>query len=312
MPRLGGIEAGGTKFVCAAGRGPEDAEFTEFPTGAPEETIAQAVEFFRGREPVEAVGIASFGPIDRRPESPTYGYITSTPKSRWRNTDLAGTVCRALGVRVAFDTDVNAAAVAEWRWGSARGLHSFVYVTIGTGIGGGAVIDGRLLHGRMHSEMGHIRIPRDRVRDPFPGNCPYHGDCLEGVASAPAIEARWGKPAHLIPDGHAAWALEADYLALGIVSWACTLSLERVVLGGGVMQRGELFPKIRERVAQLLNGYLEPPDIVAAELGRRAGVLGAIALAADRLRTFGLAPHGSELGQLGSDEPASAASPEFK
>ena len=285
MPRLGGIEAGGSKFVCAAGSGPQDAETAEFPTTTPGETIERAVEFFRAREPVEAVGIASFGPIDLRPESSTYGYITSTPKRQWRNTDLAGAVCRALGVPVAFDTDVNAAALAEWRWGAARGLHSFVYVTIGTGIGGGAVIDGRLLHGRMHPEMGHIRIPHDTARDPFPGNCPYHGDCLEGVASAPAIEGRWGKAAHLIPDGHVAWDLEADYLALGIVSWASTLSLERAVLGGGVMQRVELFPKVRERVRELLNGYLEPPDIVAAELGRRAGVLGAIALAESRLRT---------------------------
>ena len=262
-----------------------DAEFAEFPTTAPEETIARAVDFFRRREAVEAVGIASFGPIDLRPESATYGFITSTPKRSWRDTDLAGAVGRALGVPVAFDTDVNAAAMAELRWGAARGLQSFVYVTVGTGIGCGAVIDGRLLHGRMHSEMGHIRIPHDVGRDRFPGNCPYHGDCLEGLASAPAIEARWEKAAHLIPDGHAAWDVEAEYLALGIVSWACTLSLERVVMGGGVMQRGELFPKVRERVRELLNGYLEAPDIVAAELGRKAGVLGAIALAEARVRT---------------------------
>src|SRR5579862_8669477 len=170
MPRLGGIEAGGSKFVCAVGGGPGDAEFLEFATTTPGETIAQAVDFFRAREPVEAIGIASFGPIDLRPESPTYGYITSTPKLHWRNTDVAGAVGRALGVPVAFDTDVNAAALAERRWGAARGIENFVYVTVGTGIGGGAVIDGRLLHGRMHSEMGHIRIPRDAARDPFAGN----------------------------------------------------------------------------------------------------------------------------------------------
>lgn len=282
MPRLGGIEAGGSKFVCAVGSGPDDAECAEFPTTVPDETIARAVDFFRSRKPVEAVGIASFGPIDLRRESPTYGYITSTPKGGWRNTDLAGAVRRALGVPVSFDTDVNAAALAEMRWGAARGLASFIYVTVGTGIGGGAVIDGRLLHGRMHSEMGHIRIPHDTARDPFPGVCPYHGDCLEGLASAPSIEARWGNAAHLIADGHMAWNLEAEYLALGMVNWASMLSLERVVLGGGVMQRSELFPKIRAWVAELLNGYIEPPDIVAAELGRRAGVLGAIALAASR------------------------------
>ncbi len=168
---------------------------------------------------------------------------------------------------------MNAAALAESRWGAARGLRSFLYVTVGTGLGGGALVDGRLLHGRLHPEMGHIRIPHDRPRDPFPGNCPYHGDCLEGLAAGPAIEARWGHPGHLLPDGHAAWYLEAEYLALGIVSWTCTLSPERIVLGGGIMQRKELFPKIRNRVGELLNGYLEPPEIVPPALGVRAGVL---------------------------------------
>ncbi len=224
MPRLGGIEAGGSKFVCAAGSGPEDAEFAEFPTTTPEETIGQIIDFFRFREPVAALGIASFGPIDPNPESPTFGYITSTPKRAWRNFDFAGTVRRALGTPVAFDTDVNAAALAESRWGAARDLHSFLYVTVGTGLGGGALLDGRILHGRLHPEMGHIPVPHDRARDPFAGNCPYHGDCLEGLASGPAIQARWGQPGHLLPDGHSAWNLEADYLALGIVNWTCTLS----------------------------------------------------------------------------------------
>lgn len=279
MPRLGGIEAGGSKFVCAAGCGPEDVQVCEFPTTSPAETVARAVEFFQAREPVAAIGIASFGPIDPNPESPTFGYITSTPKPGWRDFDFAGTVQRALGKPIAFDTDVNAAALAESRWGAARGLRSFLYVTVGTGLGGGAFIDGRLLHGRLHPEMGHIRVPHDRARDPFPGNCPYHADCLEGLAAGPAIQARWGQPGHLLPAGHPAWDLEADYLALGIVSWTCTLSPQRVVLGGGIMQREELFPKLRVQVARLLNGYLEPPDIVAPELGVRAGVLGAIALA---------------------------------
>jgi fructokinase len=142
-----------------------------------------------------------------------------------------------------------------------------------------------LLHGRLHPEMGHIRIPHDRARDPFPGNCPYHGDCLEGLAAGPAIQARWGQPGHLLPDGHAVWDLQAEYLALGIVSWTCTLSPERIVLGGGVMQRQQLFPKLRIRVAELLNGYLEPPEIVPPKLGTRAGVLGAIALADVHLKT---------------------------
>jgi fructokinase len=241
--------------------------------------MARVAEFFYAREPVAAIGIASFGPIDPNPESSTFGYITSTPKLAWRNFDFASTVRRALGTPIAFDTDVNAAALAESRWGAARGLHSFLYVTVGTGLGGGALINGRLLHGRLHPEMGHIRVPHDCLRDPFPGNCPYHGDCLEGLAAGPAIQARWGKAGHLLPDGHPAWDLEAEYLALGIVSWTCTLSPQRVILGGGIMQRQELFAKLRVGVAQLLNGYLEPPGIVPPELGARAGVLGAIALA---------------------------------
>jgi fructokinase len=279
MPRLGGIEAGGSKFVCATGSGPEDAEIAEFPTTTPEETIPRVVEFFRARGRVAAIGIASFGPIDPNAESPTFGYVTSTPKPGWRNFDFAGAIHRALGLPIAFDTDVNAAALAESHWGAARGLRSFLYITVGTGLGGGAFIDGRLLHGRLHPEMGHIRVPHDRVRDPFPGNCPYHGDCLEGLAAGPAIEARWGHSGRALPDGHAAWDLEAEYLALGIVNWTCTLSPQRILLGGGVMQRAELFPKLRHRVGELLNGYLELPEIVPPELGARAGVLGAIALA---------------------------------
>lgn len=279
MRRLGGIEAGGTKFRCAWGTGPQDAEVSEFPTGEPGETIARAIQFFHSREPVEAIGIGSFGPIDPGPQSPTFGYITTTPKRAWRNFDFVSAIRAEIPVPVAFDTDVNAAALAESRWGAAHGLRSFVYLTVGTGLGGAAFIDGRLLHGRLHPEMGHMRIPHDRVRDPFPGNCPYHGDCLEGLAAGPAIAGRWGQAAHLLPDGHPCWDLEAEYLALGVASLACVLSPERIVLGGGVMQRQELFPKIRGRVSDLINGYLEPPDIVPPTLGTRAGALGALALA---------------------------------
>ena len=284
MARLGGIEAGGSKFVCAVGSGPDVAEFAEFPTITPQETIGRVIDFFRAGQPVAAIGIASFGPIDPNPESPTFGYITSTPKRAWRNFDFAGALRGALGVPVAFDTDVNAAALAESLWGAARGLRSFLYATVGSGLGGGAIIDGRLLHGRLHPEMGHIRVPHDRALDPFPGNCPFHGDCLEGLAAGPSIEARWGRSGHLLPDGHAAWDLQAGYLALGIVNWTCTLSPERIILGGGIMQREELFPKVRNRVAELLNGYLEAPTIVPPQLGSRAGVLGAIALANQRAR----------------------------
>jgi fructokinase len=263
------------------GSGPADLRTIEFPTTQPAETIARAIEFFRDSAPVAAVGIASFGPIDPNQDSPTFGYITNTPKRDWKNCDFAGAVDRALGVPVAFDTDVNAAALAEFRWGAARGSGNFIYVTVGTGIGGGAMLDGRLLHGRSHPEMGHVRIPHDRLRDPFPGNCPYHGDCLEGLAAGPAIEARWGQAGRLLPDGHAAWDLEAEYLALGIVNWTCTLAPERIILGGGVMRCRGLLPKVRRRVAEILNGYLEPPQIVLTELKMLAGVLGAIAMAND-------------------------------
>jgi len=273
------MEAGGTKFVCAVGSHFDDLEAVEFPTTTPQETIPKVAGFFQSRQPLDALGIGSFGPIDPNPKSATFGYITSTPKLAWRNFDLAGAMRDALHLPVAFDTDVNVAALAEFRWGAAQDLETFLYVTVGTGIGGGAMINGRLLHGRQHPEMGHIRVPHDRALDPFPGNCPYHGDCLEGLIAAPALEARWGQPAHLLPAGHAAWDLLTHYLALGLTNWISTLSPEKVILGGGVMQRSELFPQLRSRVAELLNGYIDPPDLVPPRLGARAGVLGAIVLA---------------------------------
>jgi fructokinase len=279
MPKFGGIEAGGTKFVCAVGTKPSDLELAEFPTTTPEESIQRVAAFFGAKLPLEAIGIGSFGPIDLQPQSPRFGYITSTPKLAWRNFDLAGAVRAALGVPVAFDTDVNAAAWGECRWGAAQGLDTFLYVTVGTGIGGGGIVRGRPMHGKLHPEMGHIRVPHDRQRDPFPGNCPYHGDCIEGLAAAPAIEERWGQPSHLLPTGHPAWALQAHYLALGLCNWICTLSPQRVILGGGVMRRDELWPLLRAEVNELLATYLDLPPILPPELGSRSGVLGAIALA---------------------------------
>jgi fructokinase len=285
MRMLGGIEAGGTKFVCAVGTGPSDLQSTEIPTTSPAQTIERAVTFFRAHQPLNAIGIGSFGPVDPRPESPTFGYITSTPKQAWRNFDFAGAIRDALGIPVAFDTDVNAAALAEHRWGAARNLASFLYITVGTGVGGGGMLDGRLLHGRIHPEMGHVRVPRDCDRDPFPGNCPYHGDCLEGLIAAPAIEARWGMPAHLLPADHPAWDLEAHYLALGLANWIFTLSPQRVILGGGIMQHSELYPMLCQKLGALINRYIEMPDIVPPTLGTRAGVLGAIALAESAVST---------------------------
>lgn len=286
----GGIEAGGTHFVCAIGTGPDDvAAETSFPTTNPDETLARAVDFFRSSEGPEltAIGIGSFGPLDLEPASPTYGHVTSTPKAGWEGTDLVGALRDALGVPVAIDTDVNAAALAEHLWGSAIGVDDFVYITVGTGIGGGAMAGGRLVHGLVHPEMGHMRIPHDPDADRFDGVCPYHGDCLEGLASGPAIQRRWGSPAESLPDDHPAWDLEAAYLAAGVVNLVCALSPRRVVMGGGVMERPPLMPLVRARVRELLGGFVQAPElldgidgyIVTPALGTRAGVLGAIALA---------------------------------
>jgi fructokinase len=267
---VGGIETGGSKWVCAVGTGPDDLRATEtFATTAPEETLARAVAFFEREGPVDALGIGSFGPDDPRPGSPTWGFVTTTPKPGWAQTDVAPVLGRRRGVPLALDTDVIAAAVGEGRWGAARGLHTFCYVTVGTGIGGGAVVGGEVVHGLLHPEFGHMRIPHDVERDPFPGVCPYHGDCLEGLASGTAIEARGG----------VSWEIEAEYLALGLVNVTSILAPQRVILGGGVLQEPTLLPLVRARVTALLAGYVAAPDLVPPELGDRAGVLGAIALA---------------------------------
>ena len=291
---LGAIEAGGSKFVCGIGTSPEDLVTMQIPTTSPAETLEAAVAFFRrgaGRQ-LKAVGIASFGPLDPHPESPTFGYITCTPKLGWRGTDVAGTVGRALGVPVGFDTDVNGAALAEARWGAARGLADFIYLTVGTGIGGGAMVNGNLLHGLLHPEMGHLRIPHDRERDPYAGVCPFHGDCLEGLASGPAVRERWRIAPRDLPPEHPAWTLEAGYLALGLHNLVCSLSPRRIVIGGGVLHQSCLLPLVRTELSRLLNGYIEAVEIieemdrfvVAPELGDRAGVLGGLVLAEEAAR----------------------------
>lgn len=286
VPTFGAIEAGGTKFVCGVGTGPDDLRVTSFPTTMPAETIARAVEFLRG-ETLTALGVGSFGPVELDRTSPRYGHITTTPKPGWRDFDLAGELRRALGVPVAFSTDVNAAALGEAKWGAGRGVGCCLYLTVGTGIGGGAIFNGVPLQGAMHPEVGHIRVPRDRAIDSFGGVCPYHGDCLEGLASGPAIAARWGiEPRELGPD-HPAWMLEARYLALGIANIVFTIAPARVILGGGVMHQTQLYPLIRREFVQILNGYLRMRQIaedidgyiVPPELGDRSGVLGGVALA---------------------------------
>jgi len=291
MSVYGGVEAGGTKIVCAIGSGPDKLE-TEisFATTTPQETITRIIAFFREyqqREQLSAVGIGSFGPIDLDPASPGFGYITNTPKPGWANTEFLGRVRRALGVPVGFDTDVNSAALGEATWGAAKRLETFVYVTVGTGIGGGGMVNNQLLHGLVHPEIGHLRLPHDFTKDPYQGACPVHGDCLEGLAAGPALLGRWGRPAEELAPDHPAWSLEAHYLALGLTNLILTLSPQRIILGGGIMKQMTLFQMIRRNVLQLLNGYLQVPTIleqidqyiVPAELGDRSGVLGAIALA---------------------------------
>ena len=217
--RVGGIEAGGTKWICGVGTGPDDLVVATFPTTSPAETIGQVVAFLAEAAGVEAVGIGCFGPVDL-----AAGRITSTPKPGWSSTDVVGPVAAGLGVPVAFETDVGAAAVGELRWGAAQGRPTFCYVTVGTGIGGAAVVDGVVLHGAGHAEMGHQRIPHDFAADPFAGTCPFHGDCWEGLACGPALEARWGRPGSELAADHPAWALEAQYVASGLANIAYVLA----------------------------------------------------------------------------------------
>jgi fructokinase len=285
----GGIEAGGTKFNCAVASGPDDVRAeTRIPTTTPVETLDRVVAFFREQNaPLAAIGIGSFGPVDPDPGSPTFGYITSTPKLFWQNTDFGGVIGRALRAPVAFDTDVNVAAFGEYTWGAAQGLSTFLYFTIGTGIGGGGMVEGKLMHGLVHPEMGHMRIPHDLSRDPYEGHCPFHGDCFEGLACGPAIHDRWRQDPHTLPLDHPAWALEAHYIALAMVNVICTLSPQRIILGGGVMDQASLFPMIRREVLSLLNDYIVS-DVILKHidsyiappgLGIKAGMLGSIALA---------------------------------
>ncbi|HEU5344335.1 MAG TPA: ROK family protein [Ktedonobacterales bacterium] len=288
-----GIEGGGTKFVCLLGVGPDDVlAVGSFPTTTPEETLGAVTRFITthldGRALV-AAGAACFGPIDLDVRSPGYGSITNTPKAGWSNVNVVGVLRERLGVPVRWETDVNGAALAEQRWGAARGLRSAVYFTVGTGIGGGAVIDGRPLHGLLHPEMGHLPV----VVTPDAagaGVCPFHGGaCLEGVASGPAIQARAGRPAERIPPEDPIWEEEARYLAFAAATVTYTLSPQRIIFGGGVLKQDHLLPRIRQQFQALVNGYVRSPTVTDAleqyiappQLGDRAGALGALALALD-------------------------------
>ena len=285
---FGAVEAGGTKFVCAIGTDEGRLlQKTRFPTTSPEETLGRTVEFFEAATvPLTSVGVGAFGPLDLDPASAGFGSIAATPKPGWAGTRVRHSLTERLGLPVAIDTDVNAAAMGEFRWGAGQGLRTLLYITIGTGIGGGGLIDGKPMHGLVHPEMGHIRIPNNGP-DGFRGHCPFHGDCFEGLASGPALAARWGRPAEALPPDHPAWEIEAEVIAMALHAYILTLSPQRIILGGGVMKQLHLFPLVRKKLVNSLNGYvqsralLEEIDtyVVPPHLGDEAGIKGALALA---------------------------------
>ncbi len=289
MALYGAIEAGGTKFVCAVGTGPEDLRaHARFPTTTPQATLQQCIEFFRSQPQLDALGVGCFGPLELRRGASRYGHVTSTPKLGWSDADIVGPLRQALSLPVGFDTDVNAALLGESRWGAAQNLDTAIYITVGTGIGGGALVGGQLAHGLVHPEMGHLLVPREPDDLAFVGQCPFHGGrCWEGMASGPALEGRWGQAAETLPPDHPAWDLEARYIASALTSLVLVLSPERLILGGGVMQVSALFPLIRDHLTRSLAGYVradalnEGMDqyVVPPLLGAQSGIAGAIALA---------------------------------
>lgn len=282
--RLGALEAGGTKMVCAVGN--EQGEIFEqisIPTQTPEITIPKLTEYFKEKE-IEALGIGCFGPIDPDRSSKTYGYITSTPKLAWANYNIVGAFEKALGCPVGFDTDVNGSVLGEVTFGQGKGKNCVIYITIGTGVGAGVYIEGKLLHGMLHPEAGHV-LMKKREDDTYEGKCPYHKTCLEGLAAGPAIEERWGKKAVLLKDEEAVWDLEAYYIAQALTNYILTLSPELIILGGGVMHQEQLFPLIRSYVKEMLNGYIKTEEIenldsyiVPASLHDNQGIMGCLEL----------------------------------
>lgn len=287
----GGIEGGGTKFNCVVGSGPEHivAE-ARFPTTTPAETIGQVCEFFAPYlSQLQGLGLGSFGPFDVDPTSPTYGYITTTPKPHWGNINLLGMLREKINLPIAADMDVAVAGLGEAKWGASKNDSHSLYLTIGTGIGGGYIVDGKPVRGLTSPEMGHLRIPHDLNLDPFQGACPYHGDCFEGLAAGPAVEARLGQRGETLPDDHPFWDTEADYIASALVNYILVLAPKRIVIGGGVMQKSSMFPAVRKKVQEQLNGYINndivlnriDEYIVPPALGGRSGMLGAIALIMD-------------------------------
>ena len=287
---IGGIEAGGTKMVCAVGdENGVIKDRTSFPTRQPEETFADMIAYYKNWD-IQALGIGCFGPVDLNRQSRTYGYITKTPKPGWGNCDIVGAFKDALGVPVGFDTDVNGAVLGEVTWGAAKGLDSAIYITIGTGVGVGVYVNGGLLHGLVHPEGGHILLIR-HPKDTYEGKCPFHKNCVEGLAAGPSIEARWGKKAAELADRDEVWDMEAYYIAQAITDYIFSYSPQKIILWGGVMHQEKLFGMVRKEVLNLLNGYVAHETItehidqyiVPPALGEDPGIMGAIKLGLDAL-----------------------------
>lgn len=280
---LGGIEAGGTKIVCAVGTGPKDIHAMQtFPTGQPEETLSQVIDWFKQNGQLTAVGISCFGPVDLNPKSKTWGFITRTPKAGWSCTDIAPRISRELNCATGFDTDVNGAALGEYGHGAAQGCDVAIYVTVGTGIGGGAIVNGKPVHGNSHPEMGHFRPIRHPLDKQFSGICPAHADCMEGLASGPAIKARWGAALSDLSVDHEAHDIVADYLGQLSSVLIAFFAPERIVVGGGVMKTPGLLRRIQKKVAFSSKGYFncDPKQVLCEPaLGDRAGIVGSFILA---------------------------------
>ena len=282
---LGAIEAGGTKFVLAVGN--EKGELTEkisIPTRTPEETMPEIYAFFRDKN-IEALGIGCFGPLELNKEKEKYGYITSTPKLAWADYDILGNLKKNLNVPVEISTDVSGAALGEVTFGAYKKENTLLYITVGTGIGGGYVIDGKIHNGMLHPEMGHVLVTKN-PRDTYKGACPYHENCLEGLAAGPANEGRTGMKGIDIPDDHESFHFIAGYMAEALMSYILVLSPTKIVLGGGVMARSHMLPEIRQILEKKLNGYIKTDQlssldsyIVTPSLGTESGIKGALALA---------------------------------
>jgi len=283
---LGAIEAGGTKVICGIGN--EKGELLEkihFETLMPEETMPKIINYFKDKN-IKALGIGTFGPVDVNPTSSTYGYILDTPKAGWSMYPFLDEIKKSIDVPIMIDTDVNGAALGESMWGIAKDVDSCVYITIGTGVGAGFCSEGRLLHGLLHPEMGHILL-RKHPKDTYLGKCPFHGDCFEGLAAGPAIEERFGIKAYELPADHIAWEIEAYYIAQALINYTMILSPNKIILGGGVMKQKQLFPLIRQEFIKQLNGYIKKPElsndidnyIVYPGLGDHSGMYGSLALA---------------------------------